>query len=69
MSEGGLDEAVGRVTQEVSEHTSLGGRGSFGGEANLGGIWCQVVGGVQVKVGDVPESACVDEQRLTQRRE
>lgn len=64
VSERWLDEAVGRVTQEVPKHTGSGGRGSFGGEANLGGIWCQVVGGVQVEVGDMPEPACVDDQWL-----
>lgn len=57
VSEGRLDEAVGGVAQEVSEHPCVGGGGSFGGETHLGGVLGLVVGRVQVEVGDVPEPA------------
>lgn len=60
MSEGRLDEAVGRVTQEVPVQAGMGRWSSFGGEANLGRIRGQVVGGVQVEVSDVPEPAWID---------
>lgn len=60
MTEGRLDEAVRRVTQEVPEQAGAGDGNSFGREANLGGVRGQAVGGVQVEVGDVPEPAWRD---------
>lgn len=55
VSERRLDEAVRRVAQEVPKHAGLSDGNSFGGEADLGGVWGLVVGGVQVEVCDVPE--------------
>lgn len=51
------DQAVGRVTQEVSKQAGVGRWGPFRGETHLGRVWDQVVGGVQVEVCDVPEPA------------
>ncbi len=68
MSEGRLDEAVGRVTQEVPVQPGVGGRDPFGGEANLGGVRGQVVGGVQVEVCDVPEPAWIDGGKVNKRK-
>lgn len=55
VSERRLDEAVRRVAQEVPKHAGVSDGDSFGGEADLGGVWGLVVGGVQVEVRDVPE--------------
>lgn len=55
-----LDEAVGRVAQEVPIQAGASDGDAFGGEANLGGVWGQVVGGVKVEVCDVPEPAWGD---------
>lgn len=60
VTERWLDEAVGRVAQEVPVQASLGDGDSFGGEAHLGGVWGQVVGGIEVEVCDVPEPAWID---------
>lgn len=57
VSKGWLDQTVGGVTQEVAIDPGVGGRNPFGGEANLGGVWSQVVCGIQVEVCDVPEPA------------
>lgn len=38
----------------------MGCRDSFGGEAHLGGVRGQVIGGVQMEVCDVPEPAWMD---------
>lgn len=57
VTERWLDEAVGWVTQEVPVQAGLGDGDSSGREANLGGVWGQVVGGIKVEVRDVPEPA------------
>lgn len=64
MSEGRLDEAVGRVTQEVPEQAGVGGGRPLRGEAHLGGVGGQVVGWVQVEVRDVPEPAWMDGENM-----
>lgn len=46
----------------------MGGGGSFGGEADLGGVWGQVVGGVQVEVSDVPEPAWTDGGKVNEKK-
>lgn len=57
VAERRLDEAVGRVAQEVAELARCSDGNSFGGGADLGGLGRLPVGGVQVEVGDVPEPA------------
>lgn len=57
VNKGRLDEAVGRVTQEVPENACLGDRVALGGQADLGGVRGHVVGGIEVEVCDVPEPA------------
>lgn len=55
VTEGRLDEGVWRVAQKVPKHACLSDGNSFGGEADLGGVWGLAVGGIQVEVCDVPE--------------
>lgn len=52
-----LDETVGRVAQEVPVQAGVSGGDAFRGVTHLGGVFSQVVGGVQVEVSDVPEPA------------
>lgn len=69
VTERWLDEAVGRVTQEVPVQAGAGDGDAFGREANLGGVWGQAVGGIKVEVCDVPEPAWIDGGRESEWEE
>lgn len=67
VSKGRLDEAVGRVTQEVPENAGLGDRVAVGGQTDLGGVRGHVVGGIEVEVCDVPEPAWTHSGKVKKR--